>query len=118
MENLLGQGRAAIDLLVDENSFEENALADLKLPYEDYGPGAVVGSARINGEICTVIANDAMTFNPRFPVVYAGVIGLEEGYKMALAVYRTLAMDKDKPVGEKRPLVLIVDTPGNGPGKL
>ncbi|HIB5707026.1 TPA: biotin-independent malonate decarboxylase subunit gamma, partial [Klebsiella pneumoniae] len=60
----------------------------------------------------------AMTFNPRFPVVYAGVIGLEEGYKMALAVYRTLAMDKDKPVGEKRPLVLIVDTPGNGPGKL
>ena len=118
MENLLGQGRAAIDLLVDENSFEENALADLKLPYEDYGPGAVVGSARIKGEICTVIANDAMTFNPRFPVVYAGVIGLEEGYKMALAVYRTMAMDKDKPVGEKRPLVLIVDTPGNGPGKL
>lgn len=25
MENLLGQGRAAIDLIVDENSFEENA---------------------------------------------------------------------------------------------
>ncbi len=37
---------------------------------------------------------------------------------MALAVYRTLAMDKDEAVGEKRPLVLIVDTPGNGPGKL
>lgn len=118
MENLLGQGRAAIDLIVDEGSFDENALAGLDLPCEDYGPGAVVGSARINGEICTVIANDAMTFNPRFPVVYAGVIGLEEGYKMALAVYRTLAMDKDKPAAEKRPLVLIVDTPGNGPGKL
>ena len=56
-----------------------------------------------------------MTFNLRFPVVYAGVIGLDEGYKTALAVYRTLAMYKDKPVGEKRPLVLIVDTPGNGP---
>ncbi|MEM0652715.1 biotin-independent malonate decarboxylase subunit gamma [Klebsiella huaxiensis] len=118
MENLLGQGRAAIDLIVDEGSFAENALAELNLPCNDYGPGAVVGSARINGEICTVIANDAMTFNPRFPVVYAGIIGLEEGYKMALAVYRTLAMDKDKPAGEKRPLVLIVDTPGNGPGKL
>ena len=26
--------------------------------------------------------------------------------------------DADKPVGEKRPLVLIVDTPGNGPGKI
>lgn len=118
MENLLGQGRAAIDLIVDEGSFDENALAGLDLPCEDYGPGAVVGSARINGETCTVIANDAMTFNPRFPVVYAGVIGLEEGYKMALAVYRTLALDHDKPAGEKRPLVLIVDTPGNGPGKL
>lgn len=118
MENLLGQGRAAIDLIVDEGSFAENALPDLNLPCEDYGSGAVIGSAHLNGEICTVIANDAMTFNPRFPVVYAGVIGLEEGYKMALAVYRTLAMDKDKPVNEKRPLVLIVDTPGNGPGKL
>lgn len=117
MENLLGQGRAAIDLIVDEGSFAENALTGLNLPCDDYGPGAVVGSARINGEICTVIANDAMTFNPRFPVVYAGIIGLEEGYKMALAVYRTLAMDKDKPASEKRPLVLIVDTPGNGPGK-
>ncbi|CAM3422340.1 Malonyl-S-ACP:biotin-protein carboxyltransferase MADD [Klebsiella spallanzanii] len=117
MENLLGQGRAAIDLIVDEGSFAENALTGLNLPCDDYGPGAVVGSARINGEICTVIANDAMTFNPRFPVVYAGVIGLEEGYKMALAVYRTIALDKDKPAGEKRPLVLIVDTPGNGPGK-
>lgn len=94
MENLLGQGRAAIDLIVDEGSFVENALSGLNLPYDDYGPGAVVGSASINGEICTVIANDAMTFNPRFPVVYAGVIGLEEGYKMALAVYRTLAMDQ------------------------
>ena len=118
MENLLGQRRAAIDLIVDEGSFDENALAGLDLPCEDYGPGAGVGSARINGETCTVIANDAMTFNPRFPVVYAGVIGLEEGYKMALAVYRTIATDKDKPAGEKRPLVLIVDTPGNGPGKL
>ena len=118
MENLLGQGRAAIDLIVDEGSFAENALEQLNLPCDDYGPGAVVGSARINGETCTVIANDAMTFNPRFPVVYAGIIGLEEGYKMALAVYRTLAMDKDKPASEKRPLVLIVDTPGNGPGKL
>lgn len=117
MENLLGQGRAAIDLIVDEGSFAENALVELNLPYDDYGPGAVVGSAQINGETCTVIANDAMTFNPRFPVVYAGVIGLEEGYKMALAVYRTLAMDKNKPASEKRPLVLIVDTPGNGPGK-
>lgn len=118
MENLLGQGRAAIDLVVDQDSFTENTLDGLDLPCDDYGPGAVVGSARINDEVCTIIANDAMAFNPRFPVVYAGIIGLEEGYKMALAVYRTIAMDQDKSSTEKRPLVLIVDTPGNGPGKL
>lgn len=38
MENLLGQGRLAIDLIVDEGSFVENALTDLNLPCEDYGP--------------------------------------------------------------------------------
>ena len=59
-----------------------------------------------------------MAFNDRFPVVFGGVIGLEEGYKMATAVYRTMEADKDKPLPEKRAIVLIVDTPGNGPGKM
>ena len=66
----------------------------------------------------TVIANDAKVRNPRFPVVMAGVIGLEEGYKMAIAVYKTIEADKEKSLADQRPLILIVDSPGNGPGKL
>lgn len=118
MDTLMGQGRLAINLIVDPDSFQENQLTGFNLPIEDYGPGAVIGSATLDGKVCTVIANDAMAFNMRFPVVYAGIIGLEEAYKMAQAVYCTIAVDKNKPVAEKRPLLLIVDTPGNGPGKV
>jgi malonate decarboxylase gamma subunit len=117
MENLIGQGRAAIDMIVDPDSFLEGVVGDLSITDRDFGPGAVIGTAKLNGEICTIIANDAMMINPKFPVVYAGIIGLEEAYKMALAVYNSIKADKEKPLARKRPLVLIVDTPGNGPGK-
>jgi malonate decarboxylase gamma subunit len=117
MENLIGEGRAAIDLIVDPDSFKEGVVGDLNITDPDFGPGAVIGTAMLKGETCTIIANDAMTINPKFPVVYAGIIGMEEGYKMALAVYNSIKADKDKPLAEKRPLLLIVDTPGNGPGK-
>jgi biotin-independent malonate decarboxylase gamma subunit len=59
-----------------------------------------------------------MPSNPRFPVVTSGIIGMEEGYKMAMAVYRSIEADAGKPLADKRPLLLIVDTPGNGPGKV
>ncbi len=118
MESMIGQGRLAIDMIVDAGSFSENQIPGFSLPCSDYAPGAVVGSAKLSGRDCTVIANDAMEANPRFPVVYAGIIGMEEGYKMAMAVYRTLEADAEKPLAEKRPLLLIVDTPGNGPGKV
>lgn len=117
MEDLIGQGRAAIDLIVDTDSFREGEVGELFITDEDFGAGAVIGTAALNGEACTVIANDAMTANPKFPVVYAGIIGLEEGYKMALAVYHSIKADQDKPLAKKRPLLLIVDTPGNGAGK-
>lgn len=117
MEDLIGQGRAAIDLIVDPDSFREGEVGALIVTDEDFGASAVIGTAALNGEVCTVIANDALTANPKFPVVYAGIIGLEEGYKMALAVYHSIKADRDRPLAEKRPLVLIVDTPGNGAGK-
>lgn len=118
MDNtMIGRGRDAIEMIVDQGSFEENRIGTAEFE-ADYGPGAVVGSAMLKDEIITVIANDAYAFNDRFPVVFGGVIGLEEGYKMATAVYRTMEADKDKPATAKRPIVLIVDTPGNGPGKL
>jgi malonate decarboxylase gamma subunit len=117
MDNLIGQGRAAIDLIIDQDSFLEGVVGTLCIEDEDFGASAVIGTAGLDGEPCTIIASDAMTANPKFPVVYAGIIGLEEGYKMALAVYHTLKADANKPRGEKRPLLLIVDTPGNGAGK-
>lgn len=118
MDNtMIGRGRDAIDMIVDEGSFVENKVGEADFDPE-YGPGAVVGTAKLEEETVTVIANDAYAFNERFPVVFGGVIGLEEGYKMATAVYRTMEADKEKPLAEKRPIVLIVDTPGNGPGKM
>ncbi len=117
MEDLIGQGRAAIDMIIDPESFREGEVGELILTDEDFGASAVIGTAALNGENCTIIASDAMTANPKFPVVYAGIIGLEGGYKMALAVYHTIKADQKMTLAEKRPLVLIVDTPGNGAGK-
>lgn len=117
MENLIGQGRAAIDLIIDLDSFREGEVGSLRISDEEFGASAVIGTACLDGAPCTVIASDAMTANPKFPVVYAGIIGLEEAYKMALAVYHTIQADLDRPLGEKRALLLIVDTPGNGAGK-
>jgi biotin-independent malonate decarboxylase gamma subunit len=118
MDNLIGQGRQAIDMIVDPDSFREGEVGSLHLTDEEFGPGAVIGTASLDGAACTIIASDAMTMNQKFPVVYAGIIGLEEGYKMALAVYHSIEADKDRDPAEKRAIVLIVDTPGNGAGKL
>ena len=117
VQMMTGKGRAAIDMIVDEGSFQENIIGDY-VQDDQLGPGAVIGSGVLNGRTVTVISNDATKGNPRFPVVYAGVIGMEEGYKMAMAVYASIEADKDRPAEQKRPLVLIVDSPGNGPGKL
>lgn len=113
---MLGKGRKAISMILDEGSFVEGKIDEYTLP--DIGPGAVIGTGSLKGRKVEVIANDAMVRNPRFPVVYSGVIGMEEAYKMATAVYKMIELDKNKPQEEKRPLVLIVDTPGNGPGKV
>ncbi len=116
-QGMIGKGREAIDVIIDEGTFKESMIEN-HLMDPEIGPGAVIGTAKINGEIATIIANDAMAINPRFPVVYFGIIGMEEANKMAMAVYYTIEADKDKPMEQKRPLILIVDTPGNGPGKV
>jgi len=118
VDTFVGQGRAAIDFIIDEGSFKENQIDSFVIEDETFGPGAVIGTASVNNETATIIANDAMVFNEKFPVVFAGVIGMEEGYKMALAVYNTIKADADKPLDKKRPIILVVDTPGNGPGKV
>lgn len=117
VESMVGRGRDAIDLIVDGDSFRENMIGD-EVFSADLGPGAVVGEATLDGRDAVVIANDAQALNERFPVVYFGVIGLEEAYKMAKVVYTTVRQDADKPLDQKRPFVLVVDTPGNAPGKV
>lgn len=117
MESLVGRGRDAIEIIADPGTFAENKIDHFSIEDTEFGPGAVIGTAALQGETVTIIANDALAFNEKFPVVFAGVIGLEEAYKMALAVYQTINADEKKPLHEKRPLVLIVDTPGNAPGK-
>lgn len=116
-KSMVGRGREAISMVMDQDTFEENQVGFATIQ-EDLGPGAVVGTGKINGETVTILANDALAVNPRFPVVYFGVIGMEEAYKMALAVYHTMEADREKSLDGKRPIVLIVDTPGNGPGKV
>lgn len=118
MDTLLGKGREAVDLIVDPESFAQDKVGATTFGDPTFGPGAVVGEAKLDGELVTVIASDAEAFNEKFPVVYSGIIGMEEGYKMAQAVYATLAADADKRLADKRAIVLIVDTPGNGPGKV
>ncbi|HEY0329385.1 MAG TPA: biotin-independent malonate decarboxylase subunit gamma [Rhodopseudomonas sp.] len=118
MDTLLGKGREAVDLIVDPASFVQDKVGKATFTDPSFGPGAVVGEAKLDGTLVTVIASDAEAFNEKFPVVYSGIIGMEEGYKMAQAVYASLAADADKPAADKRPIILIVDTPGNGPGKV
>lgn len=117
MESMIGRGKEAIEMLIDAGSFQADLVGDHMFD-PGYGPGAVVGTGTLDGAPVTILANDAEAMNPRFPVVYFGVIGMEEAYKMASAVYETIRADAAKPVSEKRALILIVDTPGNGPGKV
>ena len=56
--NFYGRGRDAIDLIVDEGSFQENLCGGERLDPE-WAESALVGTARISGETVTVIANDA-----------------------------------------------------------
>ena len=114
---MIGQVREALDLLVDKDTFIENKVCGYTFD-TNFGCGAIVGTCQIYGQTATIIANDTDAYNEKFPVVFAGIIGLEEAYKMAQAVYMTIEADREKEIGSKRPIVLIVDTPGNAPGKI
>lgn len=114
---MIGRSREVLEMIADPGTFIENEAGG-RLFSGDFGPGAIIGTGEIDSRPVTIIANDAEAFNERFPVVFAGIIGLEEAYKMAQAVYATIEADKAKDLAEKRGILLIVDTPGNAPGKM
>lgn len=114
---MIGHTREIIDMLMDKGTLEENMIAD-NVCEAEFGIGAIIGTAEIEGKKVTYIANDTESWSEKFPMVFAGVIGLEEAYKMALAIYWTVEADKKLAINKKRPIILIVDTPGNALGKI
>ncbi|MDJ0930804.1 hypothetical protein [Breoghania sp.] len=77
-ETMMGRGRDAIDMIVDADSFKEGTVGAKTFDDPEFGPpGAVVGTAALEGKDVTIIASDAQAFNEKFPVVYAGIIGME-----------------------------------------
>lgn len=114
---LLGKADEAIDLIFDEGTFVENKIANTYLEAE-LAPPVFAGEALLDGKLCTVLGNFSKRPNPRFRVVFNGVMGMEECYKFSQAIYATIEADEGKPLEEKRPVILLIDTPGNSPGKV
>jgi len=112
----VGKADETTDFIFDEGTFVENKIAGKYLE-EDLAPPVFAGEAMLNGEMCTVLGNFAKRPNPRFHVVFNGIMGMEECYKFCQAIYATMDADKDKPMEKKRPIILLIDTPGNSPGK-
>jgi malonate decarboxylase gamma subunit len=115
--NFLGKAHDAIEYIFDKETFVENKIGSTRLD-PDLAPPAMVGEATLDGTMCTVLSVNSRRPNPRFRVVFNGVMGMEETYKFSQALYATIDEDKDKPIDEKRPVVLLIDTPGNSPGKI
>jgi malonate decarboxylase gamma subunit len=114
---LLGKADESVDMIFDEGTFVENKVANTFLEAE-LAPPVFAGEAMLDGKVCTVLGNFSKRPNPRFRVVFNGVMGMEECYKFCQAIYATIEADKNKPLEEKRPVILLIDTPGNSPGKV
>ena len=117
IKSLIGKTEEAIQLIFDKDTFQENVIGNTRLD-KDLAPPVMVGQAMIDGEVCSVLANNSKRPNPRFRVVYSGILGMEEAYKFSQAMYATIEADKERPKDKKRPIVLLIDTPGNSPGKI
>ncbi|KYC51198.1 MAG: acetyl-CoA carboxylase carboxyltransferase subunit alpha [Candidatus Methanofastidiosum methylothiophilum] len=117
IKSLIGKTDEAIQLIFDKDTFQENVIGNTRLDPE-LAPPVMVGQAMIDGEVCSVLANNSKRPNPRFRVVYSGILGMEEAYKFSQAIYATIDADKERPKDKKRPIILLIDTPGNSPGKI
>jgi malonate decarboxylase gamma subunit len=80
-------------------------------------PGSVlVAEAKVGNEsalfLCIVLNP-----NSRFPCVRDGQVGLEEAYALATWIREVMALDRDKPKAEKRPIIAIVDVKSQAYGR-
>jgi malonate decarboxylase gamma subunit len=80
-------------------------------------PGSVlVAEAKVGNEsalfLC-IVPNP----NSRFPCVRDGQVGLEEAYALATWIREVMALDRDKPKAEKRPIIAIVDVKSQAYGR-
>ena len=81
IKSLIGKTDEAIQLIFDKDTFQENVIGNTRLD-KDLAPPVMVGQAMIDGEVCSVLANNSKRPNPRFRVVYSGILGMEEAYKL------------------------------------
>lgn len=113
----LGKADEAVDIIFDKGTFVENKISNRTLD-SDLAPSVFIGEAMLDGKICTVMGNNSKRPSPHFRIVYNGIVGMEEAYKFSQGVYATIDEDEKKPKEEKRPIILLIDAPGNSPGKV
>ncbi len=113
----LGKADEAVDIIFDKGTFVENKISNRTLD-PDLAPPVFIGEAMLDGKICTVMGNNSKRPSPHFRIVYNGIVGMEEAYKFSQGVYATIDEDEKKPKEEKRPIILLIDAPGNSPGKV
>jgi malonate decarboxylase gamma subunit len=80
-------------------------------------PGSVLTAdvqvGRETAVFLCVVANP----HSRFPWVRDGQVGLEEAYALAARIREAIDDDRDKPKGEKRPIVAIIDVKSQAYGR-
>jgi malonate decarboxylase beta subunit len=104
--NVLGRGRAWLERL-SEGKLQEASGARSVLAAEIALPGWVTGAVAIG------IVPDAGSMLPR---AAHGELGLEQGW--ALAAYLDHFVEEERLAGSRRPIIAVVDTPGQAFGRV
>lgn len=74
---MIGRGRDAIDMIIDKDSFQENIIDGYSFD-PDYGPGSVVGTAKLNGKPTTISLMTRWRLTTDFLLFSAGSLDLRK----------------------------------------
>jgi malonate decarboxylase gamma subunit len=80
-------------------------------------PGSVLAAEAKVGNESALFLCIVLNPNSRFPCVRDGQVGLEEAYALATWIREVMALDRDKPKAEKRPIIAIVDVKSQAYGR-